>query len=150
MILHDRKERRVSVNIGIFVPTIKRDYNKVTSAFWIRAFQLVKSYENLGAKVHINNPFLEYDVAIFYRGVNRKSYLAIRFLKKKARKVYWDTCVNYYTNNEASSDKHLLYAKKISKIVDGVIVSSEEIGKFASLYNDNVYCMPDPVNINHF
>ena len=59
-------------SLGLFLPTFHRSYNKVQSAVWIRALQMVKPLQALGWDVSINNPFKHYDVSIF-RGMRFKS-----------------------------------------------------------------------------
>ena len=137
------------LKLGLFVPSFRRNYNKSLPSLWIRCFQMIKYYKALGISVHLNNPFLKYDISIYYRGMTEKSYYFIKFLKKISGRVYWDTVVNYYVEHQSCNNVQSYYAKKISEEVDGVIVSSQEIGKFACKYN-NIYYMPDPIDINHF
>ena len=88
------KERRKK--LGLFIPTFYRDYNKVSASIWIRVLQMVPHYENLEIEVHINDPFRTYDVAIYYRLATQRSYNIIKYLKHVSKKVYFDTCVNYF------------------------------------------------------
>jgi hypothetical protein len=71
-------------------------------------------------------------------------------LKRISKKVYWDTCVNYYDLHSHTTQEQVEITKEISSLVDGVITSTEEIAKKAILYNENVFTMEDPINIEHF
>lgn len=136
--------------LGLFVPTLKKDYNEVSASIWIRAYQMVKYYESFGIKVYINNPFIKYDATIFYRWSNNISLNIIKYLKKISDKVYWDTCVNYYELHSNTNQKQVDITKLISSIVDGVITSTDEIAKRASMYNENIFVMDDPIDFEHF
>jgi len=136
--------------LGLFVPTLKKDYNKVSASIWIRVYQMVKYYESFGIKVYINNPFIKYDATIFYRWSNDASLNIIKYLKKISNKVYWDTCVNYYELHSNTNEKQVDITKQISSIVDGVITSTDEISNRARLYNENIFVMDDPVDFEHF
>ena len=81
------------MRLGIFIPTPYRDYDRVQSAIWIRALQMVEPLRALGCDVSVNNPFKHYDIAIYHRGMQRRSLFFMRFLKRIASRVYWDTCV---------------------------------------------------------
>lgn len=136
--------------LGLFVPTLYKDYNKVSASIWIRVYQMVKHYESFGIKVYINNPFIKYDVSIFYRWSNNLSLQFIKYLKFISDKVYWDTCVNYYEIHTHTNEKQVDIAKQISELVDGVITSTEEIANRAKKYNDNIFVMDDPIDFEHF
>lgn len=139
-----------SKKLGLFIPTYKRDYNRVSASIWIRVLQLKKYYEMFGIKVYINNPFIIYDIAIVYRASSSKILNLIKFLKKTSKKVYWDTCVNYYDLHSHTNSVQVAITKEISKIVDGVIVSTNAIEEKAKLYNNNVFVMDDPIDRNYF
>jgi len=138
------------MRIGLFVPTFSRNYNKVSASIWIRVFQMVEFYEAEGCSVYINNPLLKYDVAIYYRGVDYKAINIIRYLKKISRLVLWDTCVNYFENNYANNQYQIDNARKISSIVDAIIVTTGPLYKVAKKYNNNVLQMPECINFNKF
>jgi hypothetical protein len=137
------------MKLGLFVPTLNKDYNKVSASIWIRVYQMIKHYESFGIKVYINNPFIKYDIVIFYRWSNSTSLNIIKYLKKISKKVYWDTCVNYYELHSNTNQKQVDITKEISSIVDGVIVSTDEISKRAKKFN-NVFIMDDPIDFEHF
>jgi hypothetical protein len=136
--------------LGLFVPTFQTDYDKVSASIWIRVYQMVKHYEALGVKVYINNPFIIYDVCIYYRLSSRLSINIIKYLKLISKKVYWDTCVNYYDLHSNTTLKQVEATKKISSLVDGIITSTDEIANKAIIYNDNVFVMDDPIDFEHF
>lgn len=138
------------MRIGLFVPALSRNYNKVSASIWIRVYQMVEFYEAEGSSVHINNPFLKYDVAIYYRGVDYNAVNIIRYLKKISRLVLWDTCVNYFESNYANMQWQIDNARKISSIVDAVIVTTEPLYEVAIKYNNNVLKMQDCINFNKF
>jgi hypothetical protein len=138
------------MRIGLFVPTPRRDYNRVQSAIWIRAFQMAEPLRALGHDVSINNPFRRYDVAIYHRGMKWKSVFFIRFLKLIAKRVYWDTCVDYFQEHEAATNEMVASSRKIARIADGVCVPSEGIADSARRHSDNVFVMPDPIDLQHF
>jgi len=137
------------MRMGLFIPSFRRNYNKILPSLWIRCLQMIEFYKMLGIEVHLNNPFLKYDISIFYRGVNKNSYYFIHYLKKISGKVFWDTVVNYYVDHQFCNKEQFYYAQKISETVDRVIVSSAYIGQYARKYN-NIHYMPDPVNFSHF
>ena len=134
------------MRIGLFIPTPYRNYDKVQSAIWIRALQIIEPLKSMGAIVSINNPFCYYDAVIYHRGMRKKSYWLIRFLRLISKRVYWDTCVDYFYEHEASSYEQVFYARKISTYVDGIIVPTDGIAKSAKQFNKNIFIMPDPVD----
>lgn len=136
--------------IGLFLPTYSRNYDAVSASIWIRALQMKDYYEKHGIKVHINNPFLKYDYAIYYRLANRKALYTVKWLKKISRKIFFDTCVNYYEKHNHCTTAMVSFAKRISRLCDGIICSTEPIAKQASRYNKNVFVMDDSINILHF
>jgi hypothetical protein len=138
------------VRIGLFVPTLKRDYDRVQSAIWIRALQMQEPLRALGHDVSINNPFRRYDVAIYHRGMRRKSVSVMRLLRTIARRVYWDTCVDYFEPHEAADAEQVESARAIAKIADGICVPAAGIQASAQRFSRNVFVMPDPINLQHF
>jgi hypothetical protein len=138
------------MSIGLFVPTLRRDYDRVQSAIWIRALQMVEPLRALGHDVSVNNPLRRYDVAIYHRGMLRRSVNVVRMLRHIADRVYWDTCVDYFEPHEAADDEHVTSARAIAGIVDGVCVPTVGIAESARRYNGNVFIMPDPVDLQHF
>lgn len=138
------------MRIGLFVPTLRRDYDRVQSAIWIRALQMVEPLRALGHDVSVNNPFRRYDVAIYHRGMLRRSVAFVRFLRRIAGRVYWDTCVDYFEPHEAADREHVDSARAIARIADGVCVPTVGIAESARLFSDNVFIMPDPVDLQHF
>jgi len=138
------------MRIGLFIPTWRRDYDRVQSAIWIRALQMIEPLRALGHDVSVNNPLRRYDVAIYHRGMLRKSVHVVRALRHIATRVYWDTCVDYFQRHEAAGDDHVESSRAIAGIVDGICVPTEGIAESARRYNDNVFVMPDPVDLQHF
>lgn len=138
------------MRLGIFIPTPYRDYDRVQSAIWIRALQMVEPLRALGLDVSVNNPFKHYDAAIYHRGMQRRSLFFMRFLKRIASRVYWDTCVDYFDRHEASSALQVECARAIAGIADGVCVPTTGIAESAARFSDNVFVMPDPVDLTHF
>ncbi len=139
-----------TMRLGIFIPTLHRDYDRVQSAIWIRALQMVGPLRELGCDVSINNPFKHYDVALYHRGMRRRSVYFVRFLRSIASRVYWDTCVDYFYPHEASSLLQVECARTIARLVDGVCVPSQGIAESAKRFSENVFVMPDPINLEHF
>lgn len=138
------------MRLGIFVPTPYRDYNRVESAIWIRALQMVSSLRKCGVDVSLNNPFRSYDAAIYHRGMRKNSLRFFRFLKLISRRVYWDTCVDYFDQHEAADALQVACARAIAGIADGICVPTEGIAESANRFSDNVFVMPDPVDLEHF
>jgi hypothetical protein len=138
------------MRIGLFIPSWRRDYDRVQSAIWIRALQMVEPLRALGHDVSVNNPLRRYDAAIYHRGMLRKSVKIVRALRYIADRVYWDTCVDYFDHHEAADDEHVDSSRAIAGLVDGVCVPTEGIAASARRYNDNVFLMPDPVDLQHF
>ena len=138
------------MKLGLFIPTRQRNYNNISASLWIRCLQMVPYYKAIGIDVHINNPFRKYDISIFFRGVNDLDYNFIRFLKKISYKVLWDTVVDYYVEHDACNSKQRINAERISSLVDGIIVSSRQLSINAMNFNENVFYMPDPVDIKFF
>lgn len=138
------------MRIGLFVPTFRRDYDRVQSAIWIRALQMVEPLRALGHDVSVNNPFRRYDVAIYHRGMLRRSVKLMRFLTLIAERVYWDTCVDYFEPHEAAGREHVESARAIAGIADGICVPTAGIAESARRFNDNVFIMPDPIDLRHF
>jgi len=138
------------MRIGLFVPSFSRNYNKVSASMWIRAYQMVDFYKAEGCSVHINNPFLKYDVAIYYRGVDYKAIKILRFLKKTSKLVMWDTCVNYFENHYTNKQWQIDNAKIISSIVDGIVVTTEKLSEVAKIYNNNVLTLQESINFKQF
>lgn len=138
------------MRLGMFIPTLYRDYDRVQSAIWIRALQMVEPLRALGCEVSLNNPFKRYDVAIYHRGMKRRSLHFVRFLRRIANRVYWDTCVDYFDQHEASSAHQVECARAIASLVDGVCVPTHGIAESAKRFSGNVFVMPDPINLKHF
>lgn len=138
------------MKIGLFIPTWRRDYNKISASIWIRCLQQIKFYKKMGVDVDVNNPLKKYDVVIVYRACDEIAYKAICWFKKRSGRVYWDTVVNYYEKHEASDNQKVYWANKISEVVDGVIVSSHELEKRAIKHNNNTFYCPDSIDLNHF
>lgn len=138
------------MRIGLFIPTWRRDYDRVQSAIWIRALQMVQPLRALGHDVSVNNPLRRYDVAIYHRGMLRKSLKVVRMLRHIADRVYWDTCVDYFERHEAADNEHVSSSRAIAGIVDGVCVPTAGIAESARRYNGNIFVMPDPVDLQHF
>jgi len=138
------------LRIGLFVPTPYRDYNRVQSAIWIRALQMIEPLRAQGHQVYLNNPLLRYDVAIYHRGMMRKSLVFMHLLRRIAKRVYWDTCVDYFDEHEASSALQVRCSRAIAALADGVCVPSEGIAVGARRYSRNVFVMPDPIDLAHF
>lgn len=138
------------MKIGLFVPTFRRDYDRVQSAIWIRAFQMAEPLRALGHDVSINDPFGRYDVAIYHRGMRRRSVTAVKYLCRIARRVYWDTCVDYFERHDAADEEQVASARSIAKIADGICVPSASIGESARRFNSNIFVMPDPIDLQHF
>jgi len=138
------------MRIGIFIPALIRDYDRIQSALWIRALQMVEPLRALGHNVSVNNPLRRYDAVIYHRGMMRRSYLFVRFLRTISRRVYWDTCVDYMVEHEGSGPEHVRWARRIAASVDGVICTTSGIAESVGRYNDRVMVMPDPVDLDHF
>lgn len=136
--------------LGVFVPTPYRGYDRVQSATWIRALQMLEPMREQGWSVSVNNPFRRYDVAIYHRGMQTRSLYFMRFLRTIADKVYWDTCVDYFDEHEASNALQVQCARAIAKIADGVCVPTDGIARSAERFNRNIFVMPDPVDLSHF
>jgi len=136
--------------LGLFITTKKTDYNKVQASFWIRIFQMIEVYEELGFEVSLNNYFKRYDAAIIFRKPKAKYYWILRYLKIISKKSYFDTCVNIFDIHEEVDEKKLKYAYKIARISDGVICASHQIARYAKPYSNSVFVMEDPVNLKHF
>lgn len=138
------------MRLGIFIPTPFRNYDRVQSAIWIRALQLVDCFRADGIDVSVNNPFRTYDVAIYHRGMLRNSLRFMRFLRRIAPRVYWDTCVDYFESHEATTAEQVECSRAIAALVDGVCVPTEGIAQSARRHSRNVFVMPDPVDLDHF
>lgn len=136
--------------LGLFIPTFKRNYNDVSASIWIRCLQMIPYYKNLGYEVHLNNPFIKYDYTIFYRGVDKKAIYIIKYLKLISKKVYWDTCVNYFDKHYANHNWQVSNAKKIAKLVDGIIVPTKILYSISKKYNNNVLQSYDSINLEYF
>ena len=111
---------------------------------------MVEPLRALGHDVSVNNPLRRYDVAIYHRGMLRKSVKVVRLLRHIADRVYWDTCVDYFERHEAADDEHVESSRAIAGLVDGVCVPTEGIAESARRYNKNVYLMPDPIDLQDF
>ena len=138
------------MRLGIFIPTPFRKYDRVQSAIWIRALQLVSCFKALGIDVSVNNPFRKYDVAIYHRGMRGNSLRFIKFLRFISKRVYWDTCVNYFQIHEASNTRQVRSSRRIASIVDGICVPTEGIAHSARQFCENIFVMPDPLDLVHF
>ena len=138
------------LKIGLFFTNTNRDYNKSAASTWIRIWQMIDIYKQLGARVFVNNPLIRYDVAIVFRKPKRKYYNIIRFLKLISKKVYFDTCINIFEINQEIGEERLKYALKIGGKVDGIICASKRIAQLSENYTKSVYVFEDPVNIEHF
>jgi hypothetical protein len=138
------------MRIGLFVPTFRRNYDRMQSAIWIRALQMAEPLRALGHDVSVNNPFRRYDVAIYHRGMRRRSVSIVRFLRRIARRVYWDTCVDYFERHDAADDEQVTSARAIAGIADGICVPTAGIADSARRFNGNVFVMPDPIDLQHF
>ena len=115
------------MRLGIFIPTFFRDYDRVQSALWIRALQMIEPLRAAGCEVHLNNPLRRYDAVVYHRGMRRRSLRFVRFLRTISRRVYWDTCVDYFDRHEASDEEQVACARAIAGHADGVCVTTEGI-----------------------
>lgn len=138
------------MKIGLFIPTWRRDYDRVQSAIWIRALQLVEPLRAQGHDVSVNNPFRRHDVAIYHRGMLRRSVQIVRLLRRIADRVFWDTCVDYFDPHEAAGPEHVACSRQIAHLVDGICVPTCGIAESARRFNANVFVMPDPIDLCHF
>ena len=138
------------MRLGIFIPTPFRSYDRVQSAIWIRALQLIPCFKALGVDVSVNNPFRRYDVAIYHRGMLHNSLRFIKFLRVISKRVYWDTCVDYFETHKASTPLQVHASRGIASIVDGICVPTEGIANSAKQFCENVFVMPDPLDLLHF
>lgn len=136
--------------LGLFLPEVNNDYNKVSASIWIRALQMVKHYKNLEFDVHINNPFKLYDIAIVYRLASKKNFHLCKVLRKTSKKIYFDSVVNYFTEHSACGKEQVYYQKKIAETCDGIICSTESIASYAKQYNSNIHIMDDPIDTEYF
>lgn len=138
------------MTLGLFIPTFKRDSNKVSASIWIRVFQMQEIYKNLGVHTSLNNFFKYYDVVIFYRSVEWWTPLFLWCLRLISKKVYFDTCVNYLDAEGPVTKKNVSHMKKILSLVDGVVTSSEYISNRYKKEGVKTFCMHDPINIDVF
>lgn len=138
------------MRVGVFIPSLTRDYNRMQSALWIRALQMLEPLRRAGCEVSLNNPFHRYDVAIFHRGMRRRSLFFVRALRAIARRVYWDTCVDYFDRHENADAEQVACARAIARVCDGVCTTTEGIAQSAQRYSDNVFVMPDPIDVDYF
>lgn len=138
------------MRLGIFIPTPFRSYDRVQSAIWIRALQLIPCLKALGVDVSVNNPFRRYDAAIFHRGMLHNSLRFIKFLRVISERVYWDTCVDYFETHKASTPLQVHASRGIASIVDGICVPTEGIANSGRQFCENIFVMPDPLDLVHF
>jgi hypothetical protein len=138
------------LKLGLFLSTRERDFNRVQSAYWIRALQLRKYYEKLGLDVRINEPWHFYDVAIYFRENRPKDLLRMRLLKLISKQVYWDTVVDYFQPHETSSTDQVRVTHEIAKKLDGIICSTQIIADSAKRFSPNVIVMRDPIDLAYF
>lgn len=136
--------------LGLFLPEVSSDYNKVSASIWIRALQMVKHYQKSGFDVRINNPFRLYDIAIVYRLATKKNLLLCKALRKTAKKVYFDSVVNYFVEHSGCNTEQVYYQKKIAEVCDGLICSTENIASYAKRFNSNIHIMDDPIDTEYF
>lgn len=144
------RHQRTGLSLGLFVPTLSRDFDRVQASVWIRALQMVPYYRVRGVSVHINNPLRRYDVAIVFRIPSRGFYGLCKWLKRTCGAVYFDTVVNYFVPHAKTTAEHLHYQKKIADICAGVICSTEPIAQEALRFNSRVHVMHDPLDTRHF
>ncbi|ABL00993.1 hypothetical protein Ppro_3400 [Pelobacter propionicus DSM 2379] len=112
--------------------------------------QMVKYYNRLGVKVHINNPFIKYDVSIVYRLPSKQFYLLIKYLRNRSSMIYFDAVVNYFEKHNHATDKHIYYQRKIADNCDGIICATDNIAASARKFNGNIFVMDDPVDTEYF
>lgn len=136
--------------LGLFLPEVSDDYNKVSASIWIRALQMVKHYKNFGFDVSINKPLRFYDIAIVYRLANKKNFFLCKALRRTSEKVYFDSVVNYFVEHSGSNAEQVYYQKKIAETCDGIICSTENIASSAKHYNNNIHIMDDPIDTTYF
>lgn len=117
----------MNFQIGLFVPTWKKNYNNVSASIWIRCFEFAKFLKDQGHKVSINNYFKNYDFCIVYRECSDLTLLKLKFLKKRSKHIFWDTCVNYLDPHPNNNQKRINIVKNISGYIDAVICSSRFI-----------------------
>lgn len=111
---------------------------------------MVPAFRKCGVDVSLNNPLKRYDAAIYFRGMRKNSLRFVQYLKLISRRVYWDTCVDYFDEHEAADALQVVCARGIAGMVSGICVPTEGIAKSAGRFSDNVFVMPDPVNLEHF
>lgn len=138
------------LRLGLFIPALRRDYDRVQSALWIRALQMLEPLRAAGCEVHLNNPLRRYDVAVYHRGMRRGAVRTVRLLRRIAGRVVWDTCVDYFDRHEAADAEQVACAREIAGLAHGLCVTTEGIAESARRFNANVFVMPDPVDMEHF
>ena len=117
----------MNYKIGLFVPTWKKNYNKVSASIWIRCFEFAKFLKTQGHDVSINNYFSNYDFSILYRECTNLTITKINYLKKRSKFVFWDTCVNYLDLHSKNFKKRIDIVNEIGVKVNAVICSSSFI-----------------------
>ena len=142
--------KKKPLRVGLFFTDTNRDYNKSAASTWIRLWQMIDIYELQGVDVSFNNFFKRYDVAILYRKPKKKYYRILQYLNLISKKIYFDTCINIFEENEEIDVDRLKYAHKIAGLADGIVCASNQIAKYAEPHANSVYTMEDPVNTSYF
>ncbi len=137
------------MKLGLFLPQNKTDYNQIAASYWIRIFQMIEFYEDLGIEVHVNKPFKTYDIAIFYRKIKPKYYFYLKYLKVISNNLYFDTCINVFDLHEEIDSERLKTAYKFAEICDGFICASDVISEKSRPFTKRSFVMEDPVNPKH-
>lgn len=150
MNVENQTAHETPLKLGLFFTNTEKDYNKSAASTWIRIWQMIETYKQLGIDVSLNNFIKRHDVAIVFRKSKRKYYWILKYLKLTSKTVYFDTCINIFEENEEISPERKKYAHKIGLAADGIICASNEIARFSSPYAKSVFSMEDPINLNHF
>ena len=140
----------MKLKIGLFFTNTNQDYNKSAASTWIRIWQMIETYRELGAEVHVNDYFQKYDVAIVFRKSKRKYYYILKYLKLISKTIYFDTCINIYELNPEIDVERQKYARKISSLTNGILCASKQIEKIAAPFANSAFTMEDPINTSHF
>ena len=136
--------------------TDERDYDCVESTLWIRGYQLMPYLEKRGVRCLVNARDVDADVVVFLRKQDAEAQAWAAEEKRKGRAIVFDLCVNYFDETGlfeggyGATRQRVEEAKAMLEAAAVVTCASETIAERAAEFHDEVVCLPDSVDGNHF
>ncbi len=146
----------MSLRVGWFLPTDKRDFNRMSASVWIRCLQLLPYLEERGVDSKVNEPDADADVAVFVRWQDGQAYRLARRLRKKGQRVVFDLCVNYFDETGlfeggyGTPRERVKECARMAQVADVITCASAFIAERAQKHHPWAVYLPDSIDGRHF